>query len=340
MGFAFIDKRSLSPALENEICAFLDSQDSSHPFQLPGWWLVDKGHCAVLRDRGHICWFAMCGVSYPSSRVLRGIRALTISHGPVCDEAHWMTEGLHYLAEYCRSHSLAYLDVAAECVGPAAEALRHIVSRNSWQTLNPIQTSLRLDLRTQSDELFGGFRKSTRYEIRRAEREGVLSRPASNEGEIEDFLKILYRMAANKLFSPGPPNHLRHVLKWLLHDSGRGALLLAYHDGVLLGGTAVVRVGGRCWYVWGARDEVAVLNVGHLLQWQAIQWAKAQGCTEYDFGGYREGSDSGPALFKKGFGGRVVHFPPASRYIVDAPLCRIANVISAARRLPAKLAAT
>jgi len=340
MGLEFVDKRHLSLALENEIYEFLDRQDSSHPFQLPGWWPADQGHCAILRDRGRIVWFAMCGVSYPSSRVLRGIRALTISHGPVCDDAEWMAEGLHCLADYCRSHSLAYLDVAAECIGPAAEALRCILSRDSWQLLTPIQTSLRLDLRADTDQMFGGFRKSTRYEIRRAEREGVLSKLAATEGEVEDFLGVLYRMAAHKRFSPGPPGHLRHVLKWLLHGSGRGTLLLAYHDEMLIGGTAVVRVRDRCWYVWGARNEEATLNVGHLLQWHGIQWARTQGCTEYDFGGYREGSDSGPALFKKGFGGRVVHFPPASRYIVDASLCRIANAISAARRLPARLAAT
>lgn len=339
MGLEFVHKRCLSPALESEIDAFLDSQDSSHPFQLPGWWPVDQGHCAILRDESRIRWFAMCGVSYPSSRVLRGIRALTISHGPVCDDAQWMAEGLNALAEYCRRHSLAYLDVAAECVGPAAEGLRCIVSRDSWQTLGSIQASLRLDLRTDTDQLFGGFRKSTRYEIRRAEREGVLLQLASTEGEIEEFLATLYRMAAHKRFSPGPPSHLRGVLKGLLHNRGRGTLLLGYREGVLLGGTAVVRVGARCWYVWGARNEEAVWNVGHLLQWRAIEWARTQGCTEYDFGGYREGSDSGPALFKKGFGGRVVQFPPASRYIVDARLCRIANAISAARRLPARLAA-
>jgi len=59
------------------------------------------------------------------------------------------------------------------------------------------------------------------------------------------------------------------------------------------------------------------MTVGHILQWRAILWAKAHGCTEYDFGGYTPGATSGPAWFKEGFGGAVVHLAGAHRRVIE-----------------------
>ena len=79
----------------------------------------------------------------------------------------------------------------------------------------------------------------------------------------------------------------------------------------------IARSGHRCWYVWGATDREKQLAVGHLLQWNALLWAKSHGCTEYDFGGYTPGATSGPAWFKEGFGGTVVHLVSAHRRVIE-----------------------
>jgi lipid II:glycine glycyltransferase (peptidoglycan interpeptide bridge formation enzyme) len=49
----------------------------------------------------------------------------------------------------------------------------------------------------------------------------------------------------------------------------------------------------------------------HLLQWEAIRWAKEQGCTVYDFWGSPDRLDPkdpmwGVYRFKRGFGARLV----------------------------------
>ena len=111
----------------------------------------------------------------------------------------------------------------------------------------------------------------------------------------------------------------------------RGALLLARDQASIAGGAVIVRSGKRCWYVWGASEKHDQFSAGHSLQWRAIQWAKTHGCTEYDFGGYTPGATSGPAWFKEGFGGEVVHFVPAQRRVIRRGHYVFVNTLSRLR---------
>jgi peptidoglycan pentaglycine glycine transferase (the first glycine) len=48
----------------------------------------------------------------------------------------------------------------------------------------------------------------------------------------------------------------------------------------------LVRFGDRVIYMYGAsRNEARERMPNHLLQWEAIRWARAQGCRVYDFWG-------------------------------------------------------
>ena len=123
-----------------------------------------------------------------------------------------------------------------------------------------------------------------------------------------------------------------HLFRWLATDQTRGALILGWEDGQLRGGVLAVRSGTRCWYVLGATSKDNKSSVGHLLQWKAIQWAKDAGCLEYDFGGVREGVNTGPALFKRGFCDRVVQFLPPQHYVVSPGRHRTAELMLKVRR--------
>jgi lipid II:glycine glycyltransferase (peptidoglycan interpeptide bridge formation enzyme) len=103
---------------------------------------------------------------------------------------------------------------------------------------------------------------------------------------------------------------------------------MARASGILYGGAVIARSGRRCWYIWGATDRDENLATGHILQWRALLWAKSQGCTEYDFGGYTPGATSGPAWFKEGFGGTAVHLVCAHRRVLDPKRYNFLRAIS------------
>jgi lipid II:glycine glycyltransferase (peptidoglycan interpeptide bridge formation enzyme) len=190
---------------------------------------------------------------------------------------------------------------------------------------------LRLNLNTDVDQIFSAFRKSTRYEVRRAERSAAAVSSAGSDHEASEFLTLYVNMAGTKGFSPDPVEHLKTIISWLREDESRGALMLAKSPDAVLGGAIIVRAGQRCWFVWGASQKTTDFSVGHLLQWHALLWAKSHGCTEYDFGGYTPGATSGPAWFKAGFGGSVVSFVAPHRRILRPTYWRVIDTFTRRR---------
>jgi len=318
--------------LLREIVDFLETQNTSHPFQFPQW-AGPQAYAALLRRRGKLRWVASCSVFYPAGRILRAIRALILNRGPVCDDPDLAGAGLRHLVEVGRRRGFIYIDIDPEWTGDFAESAAEMLARNGWELLSAGRSSLRLDLSPDFDQLLGHFRKVTRYEIRRSERQEVEVRMARDESECDEWLRLFVEMAKEKHFAAGDCGQIRGVLRWLLREADRGGLLLARKDGRLLGGIVMVRSGLRCWYLFGATSKDSKFNAGHLLQWRAIQWAKRQGCREYDFTGgeSHEGADSGTAFFKQGFCDDLVHFPPAQRRILSANRIKLSNLVSKLR---------
>jgi Acetyltransferase (GNAT) domain len=331
MHFEFLKTEELTPALHREIEAFLDRQSNSHPFQFPEWTGEPDRYCAILRGQGEIRWFALCGVTFPVGKWLRPIRGLTVYRGPVCDDAELTLYGLRQLLEKSKKAGFAYIEIAPDWVERTEWNVGSALSRDGWQVLPDRRSSLRLDLAPGNDELWQSFRKTTRYEIRRSEHQGVVIRFAQDDSDLQEFQRIYFEMANKKNFPAVEPSHLAHVLRWIVNEKGRGALLLAFKEGTLLGGTLVVRAASRSWYVFGATTKDDRLSAGHLLQWHAIRWAKDHGCADYDFGGYREDINTGPALFKRGFCQAVVQFSPPYRYPLDRRLCSVVDFVTTAR---------
>jgi GNAT acetyltransferase-like protein len=331
LAFQFVRSPQCSSSLLREIGDFLDSQDTSHPFQWPQW-SGEGGHMALLRRKGRLFWLAHCGTFFPAGRVVRPIRALSLNRGPVCDDVADLEIGLCALLEEARRLKFAYIEIGPEWTGPFADSAAELLRRSGWQVLPSRRSSLRLGLSANLDDLISSFRKTTRHEIRRSIEEGVQIIGAGTEAQYDDFLRLYGEMSSERGFPAEKPKFLISLFRWLAEDRGRGRLLLALEAGDLQGGVLIVRSGARCWYILGATSKRSKLSVGHLLQWRAIEWAKENGCLEYDFGGFREGANSGPALFKKGFCDNVVHFIPAHKYVISATRERTSEFISKVRQ--------
>lgn len=317
----------LSPVLLSEVEDFLDSQDTGHPFQFPQW--AGSGSRFMLsRKNGRISWLGAFGLQTPLGRTFPWIRALTANRGPVCDDHQLWEAAAEELAENLREEGFAYLDVLPECIQQTDGDDPKFTNHFKWHCIGKPRASLRLDLKAAEDEIFANFRKTARYEVRRAERFGVTVTTASSDAEIDEFLCVYQRMATQKGFIPNPVDNMRRVIHWLIASESRGALLIGSAGGIVHGGAIIARSGRRCWYILGANDREEHVSVGHILQWKALLWAKSHGCTEYDFGGYTPGATSGPAWFKEGFGGEVVHLVTSHRRVIEPKRYSIFRAIS------------
>jgi lipid II:glycine glycyltransferase (peptidoglycan interpeptide bridge formation enzyme) len=172
------------------------------------------------------------------------------------------------------------------------------------------RNTVTLDLRRTEDELLAAMKQKTRYNIRLAAKKGVRVRL----GATDDF-ELLYRLYAETSVRDGfvirPAEYYKDVWGTLMR-AGLAQPLIAEVDSTPVAGLVLFTFARTAWYFYGmSRDTHREKMPNHLVQWEAIRWAKARGCTTYDFWGAPDTlteTDSmwGVWKFKEGFGGEFV----------------------------------
>jgi lipid II:glycine glycyltransferase (peptidoglycan interpeptide bridge formation enzyme) len=189
--------------------------------------------------------------------------------------------------------------------------------RESAQTIQPPRTIL-IEIGDDDETILARMNQGTRRKIRQSLKSGIRYWQA-NRAEVDIFNRMMQTTGARNAFGVHAPGYYERAYD-LFVPSGRAALILAEHEGDPLAGIMVFAVGRTAWYLYGASsDTKRNLMAAYGVQWEAIQWAKARGCTTYDMWGipdedettleasFQERSDSlwGVYGFKRGWGGRV-----------------------------------
>ncbi len=172
------------------------------------------------------------------------------------------------------------------------------------------RNTVQIDLTQGEDALLAAMKQKTRYNVRLAGRKGVRVRL----GELED-LEALFQLYAETAerdeFLIRPLDYYRDAWGAFI-AAGMARPLIAEHQGEPLAAVILFCCGERVWYMYGAsRSEHRNLMPNHLLQWEAIRWAKSHGYVIYDLWGAPEVFEESDPLwgvwrFKAGLGGRVV----------------------------------
>ncbi|MBV6394876.1 MAG: hypothetical protein HFACDABA_00446 [Anaerolineales bacterium] len=186
---------------------------------------------------------------------------------------------------------------------------------NSPRNIQPPRTII-VDIRGTEEEILARMKQKTRYNIRLAEKKGVTVRAWD---DIESFHEMM-------LVTGGRDGFGVHLLEYykrayeLLQPKGLGEILVAEYEGKSLAALFVARNGNRAYYLYGAStDEERNRMPTYLLQWEAMKWAKARGCEEYDLWGVPDEDEAtleanfesrhdglwGVYRFKRGFGGAL-----------------------------------
>lgn len=189
-----------------------------------------------------------------------------------------------------------------------------------------------LDLDKSEEEILAGMRKSTRYEIRRAQKIDITVTKSTDGKNLKEFYK-LYNQTSDR---HGFVQHTGIREEFEIFAKGGDALLLtASFEGKALASAIILFWGEEAIYHHGASIPSKV-PASHLLQWEAIREAKRRGKKMYNFWGIAPDDKPnhpwhGHTVFKTGFGGRELIFLHAQDYPTH-PLYIIPKTIETIRR--------
>jgi lipid II:glycine glycyltransferase (peptidoglycan interpeptide bridge formation enzyme) len=187
--------------------------------------------------------------------------------------------------------------------------------RTSPHNIQPPRTIL-VDITGSEEEILARMKQKTRYNIRLAEKKGVTVRAWD---DIESFHSMMFFTGKREGFGVHSLEYYRCGYE-LLHPKQMAELLVAEYEDKPLAALFVARHGNRAYYLYGAStDEERNRMPTYLLQWEAMKWAVAHGCDEYDLWGVpdedaetleanfekRQDGLWGVYRFKRGFGGEL-----------------------------------
>ena len=267
-------------------------------------------------------------------RTTGGLRTWEVPRGPLgrMENGEWRMENLISLIieDARKDHCISvYLSPSVPF------SILHSPLSISGRYVMPEATRI-LDLTLSDDDLLAQMKPKGRYNIGLAQRHGVRVERSEN-------FRAYAALAEQTARRDGFQGHSGTFYKHFLSDLPGSFLLLAYPNSE----SDLKPIAGLLGVVWGMQDLPADLSpeaprakgeapagakVGiyyygasgnehrelmapYLLQWKAMQYCQAQGCTSYDlFGIAPDGQPDHPwagvSEFKSKFGGQVINYPP------------------------------
>lgn len=216
----------------------------------------------------------------------------------------------------------------------ATQSYLHQAQFSPADTIQP-QSSILIDISGDEAAVLAAMKQKTRYNIRLAERKGVIVR----QGQADDlpaYYQLSQLTADRDGFGVHGSDYYRLAYEYFAPD--HCALFIAEFEDQPLAALMVFRQGTTAYYLYGASSNShRNLMAPYLVQWAAIRWAKAQGCTDYDLWGIpnadpaaleaefanRQDGLWGVYRFKRGFGGQIYRSIGAYDYVYNPLLYKM-----------------
>ncbi len=219
----------------------------------------------------------------------------------------------------CREYRAIFLKIEPdEWTSPeiaGEKVLGGIHFRPSRFNIQPPRT-LVVHLRGSEDDILARMKQKCRYNIRLAEKKGVVVR---SWDDLEGFHTLMQATGERDAFGVHSLDYYRRAYE-LFYPAGNCKLFVAEYDRQPLAALMVFKHGSRSWFLYGASHDLERNRMpAYLLQWEAMRWARARGCEEYDLWGVPDAEEPtleagfetrhdglwGVYRFKRGFGGEL-----------------------------------
>lgn len=188
-------------------------------------------------------------------------------------------------------------------------------------TLQPM-TTLVVAVDAEPATLLESMHSKTRYNIRLAEKKGVNVRWSTDDKDFERFMELQRQTFDRQGIRMHPDGYYRRMFE-VLRTANMTELVIGEYNGQAESINQIIWYGSTATFLHGGSGALfRELMIPYLVQWRTIEEAHRRGMRDYDFRGIAPESEPdhklvGVTRFKKGFGGRVVTYPPAVNLILQ-----------------------
>lgn len=318
--------------------------------------LIDRRQGHLLQSwnwgelKSHFGWFPQrieangAAAQILFRRLPLGFTVAYVPKGPLVDwtngeQCHSLLAAIHAAARKQRAVFLkvepdVWIDAESTHLSQAVQAIFQQANFIPADTIQP-HSSILVDISPGEDAILAAMKQKTRYNIRLAGRKGVTVRRGQSK-DTATFYELAQTTAVREGFGVHAADYYRLAYDYFGPDCC--GLFIAELEGEALAALMAFRQSNTAYYFYGASsNRHRNLMAPYLIQWEAMRWAKAQGCTQYDLWGIpnadldtlestfmkRQDGLWGVYRFKRGFGGRMVQSVGAFDFVYRPLLYRV-----------------
>ncbi|MBU1327194.1 peptidoglycan bridge formation glycyltransferase FemA/FemB family protein [Patescibacteria group bacterium] len=209
------------------------------------------------------------------------------------------------------------------------------------QSHHPLFTkySFILDLTKTEEELLAAMHPKTRYNIRLAQKRGVVIKEDSSQEAFEQYLTLMSETTGRQQFHAHDEAYHRRMWN-IMHKSGIARLFTASYEGSTLAAWIIFSWRDTIYYPYGtSRREHRDVMAPNLLLWEIARWAKHKGFKYFDLWGALGPSASrrtddpwyGFHRFKQGYSPRLVEYIGSYDLVIHPLLYKLYVIADALR---------
>lgn len=175
-----------------------------------------------------------------------------------------------------------------------------------------------IDLTPAEENLMKSFSSKTRYNIRVAERNGVVVKEDNSDTAFERYLELTKETVSRQGFYAHTEKY--HRLMWeVLRKAGIAHLLTAKYQGKIITTWITFIWKDFLYYPYGASTETYKnVMANNLMMWEAIKFGKKNNLSTFDLWGREEGK--GFTKFKEGYSPKVIEFLGTWDFVINKPM--------------------
>jgi len=195
-----------------------------------------------------------------------------------------------------------------------------------------------LDIEESEEELLKNMHPKTRYNIKLAQKKGVMVKEESNKTGFEIFSKLYFETCKRQGYFGH--NLKYHQIVWESLKNKIAHILIAYYQNEPLAAYQVWVYKNIAYYTYGGSSSKHRNLMGaNLLMWEAIKLAKNLGAKKFDMWGslppnyLPDHPWAGFTRFKQGYGGKFIQMIGSFDLIINKPLYLFYNLAFILRKI-------